>query len=208
VRTPRYVDDSYLQTRSLTPFGLHERELVDFGDGWLRQYGGMHHTLLPGSAVIDGASYMIGVGDISTEEPEEGSGPVYVYAPIDGQAYLVYGIHGLQPGEAITSVEVDGEWTFKALDAQDALRIGISRYSSNYGFTGYSLTGALVHPDAWMLRTYPGRTGSDTGAAYVVIVIGGGNEARIDSVSVTVGTLGEGADLYIGGVRSTSNWNN
>ena len=103
---------------------------------------------------------------------------------------------------------MDGEWTFKALDAQDALRIGVSRYSTNNGFTGYSLSGALVRPDTWKMRSYPGSIGSYDSAAYVVIVIGGGNEARIDSVSVTVGELGEGADLMIGNVRSVSSWNN
>jgi hypothetical protein len=170
----------------LTPVGQQADDLRNHGLGWLAQYPDSHTRVETGALSVAPASYIFSVG-ASTPRRVRADSPVYLSAIGDNQAYVVYALSGIPEGYGITNIALLGEWTYVDLAASGGLRIGVSSYSDHTrSFTGYNLSGDLYHPQHWNFTSRTGIPASPDGAAYILIAVHDGLEARLDSVTVTI----------------------
>ncbi len=193
--------DGYSQLTTLTPAGEQRENLRKWGTSWINQYPAAHYSAGPGALALPPAGYLFSDGPVQTNL--EGATSLLLNGSNRGQAYAVYALQEIPAGYAITDVEVLGDWVYIDGDARGGLNIGVSCFSNTAGsFTSYYISGDLYHPDHWNFSCHYGITPSFDGAAYVMVLVHDGLEARIDGITVTI------EQLASGGPNSDSIWIN
>ena len=177
--------DSFAGNTYLTPIGAHREELRNWGARWLGVYADAHFAARPGALAIPPAGYIFADGPVETDL--EGSTTVLLNTTTGGQAYTVYALKEIPQGYCITQVALIGDWSYISAEAYGGLNLGVSCFNRLEGeFTGYYLSGDLYHPDHWTFDCSYGITPSYDGAAYIVVLVHDGLEARIDGITVTI----------------------